>query len=252
MYAGLLRFALPLLLAPVVMAQQPITFIGDSDFVDDSGQTPPKSSFVLDFGPFGGLTTAEIDKTEYVIELNAQTGRAQFLNYYQEADALLLPGGISTGRLTIRIEQAGEGTYDPATGVFNTSDLYAIYFDGDLSAFGISSPFLLEGTSTGTALFTAPTRGRILQQWDGGSFLPNPAAPGQFIPFSYRCNVNTNFVSRLPGQIAVDTDGALSDPANVNNTGLLLTGPFCGNCGQIGMLGGLVMVAGLAFMRRRL
>lgn len=153
------------------------------------------NSFTLTFDDaFGGARTAEITQSQITLDI-CDDGTARFSDYYQEVDSLTLPGGFETGDLTILIPpgQSQPQSWNPATGEFTTLDLYAIHFDGDLSAFGISSPFVLPGSSGGVVSYDTPTAGRISMNWAGGAALPNPIDPTQFIPFTYTCQVNLAF-----------------------------------------------------------
>jgi hypothetical protein len=169
------------------------------------------NAFVLDFGPFGGTRTANITYAEVTLEVCDFTGEARFLDYYQEAGELILPDGTSTGDLTILIRDSQSVFYGPATGMFETSDIYQIHFAGDLSAYQISSPFELPDNSRGIVAFETATDGTIGMEWTGDSALPNPFVPGEYIPFSYACSVNLRFATD-PGC----GGGSSCDPGDVN------------------------------------
>jgi len=157
------------------------------------------NSFVLEFAPeMGGTRTANISRTDMILELCPDTGQARFIDYYQEAEPLILPDGSSTGDLTILVANSQSVGYTVGTGVFETLDLYEIHFAGDLSAFSLTSPFVLPDNSQGTVVYETPGTGTITMQWTGGAALPNPFVPGEFIPFSYTCNVNQRFVVAEP------------------------------------------------------
>jgi hypothetical protein len=127
------------------------------------------------------------------LQVDSETGTARFAHYYQEVDALTLPGGLSTGNLTIEIlEGSSTGTYDYLTGEFTTSETYLVYFEGDLSAFGLESPVAMPGESLGTVQFDG-TDGAIILDWDGAGMLMNPFSPGEYIDFSYFCTLNAQF-----------------------------------------------------------
>lgn len=190
--------------------------------------------FTLDFGQFGGPRTANITSSEMVLEV-CDTGSPHvvFADYYQLVEPLILPDGASTGNMIIRVTQSGAFSYDSETGVFATSDDYAIFFDGDLSAYQIQSPFsFLAQDSTGIITFDMPTEGRVSMAWEGNSALPNPFDPqGPLIPFAYTCAVNARFAVAgncgTTGGCSGDLDGdcstGLSDLtvmlANFGNTG---------------------------------
>ena len=153
------------------------------------------STFTLDFGvELGGVASSRIARTDYELEVDAEMGTARFVRYDQQVDALILPGGFSTGNITIQVvEGSSTGTYDRRTGIFVTSELYAVHFEGDLSAFGLESPVLLPSTSTGFVLLDAQTGGTIGMEWVGEGELANPFDPNSTIQFAYTCEVNTQF-----------------------------------------------------------
>lgn len=152
------------------------------------------SSFTLDFGDMGGIASARIATTNIALEVDPDRGAARFVDYFQEVEPLLLPGGISTGNLTIEIVQGSSvGSYDQLTGEFATEELYAIYFEGDLSAFGLESPVILESTSSGIVTLNADLGSRIAMDWSGDGVLDNPSDPASLIEFSYTCRVSAAF-----------------------------------------------------------
>lgn len=172
----------------------------------DNDQDPNQvSSFTLDFGDLGLVTTAEITQTDYTIELATDDLDAHFVNYQQDVDPLILPGGFSTGAIHIEIvDGSSVGTIDLLNREFATADLYAIHFEGDLSAFELESPVLLPGAATGTFSFDADGKGYISMAWDGQSELQNPADPTQFIVFNYTCAVNTTFAPAALPVLSLD------------------------------------------------
>lgn len=177
-----------------------------------ASQNPDEdNSFTLDFADLGFQTVAHITTTDLILELDADSKTARALDYYQEIDPLTLPGGFSTGNLTVVIQESLGGTYDPDTGVFTTNDLYGIYFDGDLSAFGIESPFVLPGSATGTATYDSDTSGTIDIDWQGQGALPHPADPKMLLPFFYTCRLRTLFLIAGPGDFDADVDVDLED-----------------------------------------
>ncbi len=152
------------------------------------------SAFSLDFGELGGVSSSMIARTDYELEVDAEMGTARFVRYDQEVDPLILPGGFSTGNITIQVvEGSSTGAYDRRTGIFETSELYAVHFDGDLSAFGLESPVLLPSASTGFVLLDAQNGGSIGMAWVGEGELANPFDPKGTIQFAYSCEVNTQF-----------------------------------------------------------
>lgn len=152
------------------------------------------SAFTLDFGEMGGVASSRISQTNYELEVDAEMGTARFVRYDQQVDALTLPGGFSTGNITIQVvEDSSAGTYDRRTGIFVTSELYAVHFEGDLSAFGLESPVILPSTSMGFVLLDAQTGGSIGMEWVGEGELVNPFDPNSTIQFAYTCEVSTQF-----------------------------------------------------------
>ncbi|RIK65735.1 MAG: hypothetical protein DCC65_12065 [Planctomycetota bacterium] len=168
-----------------------------------------ESSFTLDFGEFGGPRSALISQTEFQLDLNPDAApglSAAFASYSQSADPLALPnpfGGddLSTGPLTISIEESYGGTYNSLTGQVTTSDLYRIEFTGDLSSLGIFSPVLLPGTSTGLVTFNGPNSGDIALNWSGTHTIGG-------LSFNYVCATNTTFTPE-PASLALLGLGAM-------------------------------------------
>lgn len=166
----------------------------------------PQSSFTLDFGQ-GSLSSANITATEFELVIDPATGSAQFLRYEQDVEPLLLPdgqgGAVSTGAIRVKICRDGDascasicqafdcsstGAFDRATGAFEIqNDVYRIDFDGDLSVFGITSPFVLPSTSLGGINFATPSDGSTDMDWIGMGLL------AEVIPFSYTCSVHGEF-----------------------------------------------------------
>lgn len=158
-----------------------------------TGDPNVASSFVLDFGDFGN-TTANITQTYMTVDIDAATGGAALVNYSQKVEPLILPGGFSTGHIRVEIVPgSSSGEYDPVTGVFSTTEFYAIYFEGDLSAFGLQSPVYLPGNSVGVIDFETGKSGTLAMQWDGLGQLDNPFDPQHPITFEYVCSVNAVF-----------------------------------------------------------
>src|SRR5262249_42554106 len=141
-----------------------------AEVVIPAGQDPAlTSSFTLDFGVFG-VSNAEIASTTMELAVDPVTEQARLGSYHQQIAPLTLPGGISTGHLTVEIvpgSSAGAFTRGAATGRFNTAEIYRIHFTGDLSAYGMTSPIDLPGASAGVARFTSSTAGTIDMDWDG-------------------------------------------------------------------------------------
>jgi hypothetical protein len=148
----------------------------------------------LNFGDFGGVASSIITSTNYELSVDPKLGTARFVNYLQHVEPLTLPGGFNTGAITVEVvADSSAGAYDPLTGVFTTTELYAVYFEGDLSAFNLTSPVLLPSSSTGTLLLDPVAGGEVRMDWNGRGELANPFDPLSSIPFSYVCEVNTLF-----------------------------------------------------------
>lgn len=158
--------------------------------------------FTLNFGEAGGIASGNITSTDYGLEVDPVVGTARLVEYYQEVDSITLFGQFPTGDMIIEVvEGTSEGTYDPETRVFTTSEDYAVHFSGDLSAFGLESPVVLPSTSTGTLdLTTGRFSSHVDLNWNGVGQLNNPADPKNPIEFSYTCEINTNFTARA-GQL---------------------------------------------------
>ncbi len=180
------------------------------------------NGFELDFIDFGFVTEAGIDDTEFVLRVEFTQDGVRFVDYCQNIAPLFLPGpdgtGISTGDILVEIDGSVAQTFDLETGEFVTTDLYAISFDGDLSAFGIESPFILESTSRGTINFDPTpaggdptTTGTVELVWGGESELQNPTDPKVPLRFSYACKVVTEFVVTGIGDTDGDIDVDLAD-----------------------------------------
>jgi hypothetical protein len=173
------------------------------------------NNFTLDFGQFGGTRTANITSTNLVLEI-CDGATARFADYYQEAEPLILPDGTSTGDLTILVNPSRPLSYDAVNGIFTTDDDYQIHFTGDLSAYGIQSPFGFQHQSSlGEVNYVTATTGTIMMSWSGNSALPNPFDPGgPLIPFAYQCAVNASFVTSdgcgPNGGCSGDLDGSCS------------------------------------------
>ncbi|MDO8629833.1 MAG: hypothetical protein Q7R41_05020 [Phycisphaerales bacterium] len=162
-----------------------------------AGQDPSEvSSFALNFGEFGGVASALIARTDFELEIDTAARTARFNRYDQDIDPLMLPGGISTGNIRVEVvPNSSTGAFNPATGEFATSEVYAIHFDGDLSAFNLHSPVLLESNSSGIVALEIESGGSVVMEWSGGSELANPFDPTTLIPFTYTCVVNAAFAA---------------------------------------------------------
>ncbi|MCC7290820.1 MAG: hypothetical protein IT449_02020 [Phycisphaerales bacterium] len=150
--------------------------------------------FSVEFPPeFGGTTTADIVSTHFAIEVDENSGTASIVSWFQHVNPLLI-GGQSTGDITVVLEGGSHGAYTQERvesktleGEFRTEESYAVHFTGDLSGFGIESPFVLPGASTGRVKFDEGDRtGRVSMNWSGEGSLGG-------IPFTYICAVNAVF-----------------------------------------------------------
>lgn len=168
------------------------------------------SSFTLDFGVYGGPRSASITTTEYTLEADPVGQSTRFLSYHQTVDPLLLPDGSSTGNMIVTIQESLPGAYDPGLGTFTTQDMYVIYFDGDLSAYGLTSPVALPGSASGTITYDKDMGGTIFSAWTGQGQLSNPMDPAHPIVFEYACQTQTSFtMTPEPGTLALLGLGAL-------------------------------------------
>ena len=61
--------------------------------------------------------------------------------------------------------------------------------------FGLTSPVLLPGASTGFVALDAQSGGTITMEWAGEGALANPFDPQSLINFTYTCRVNTVFAA---------------------------------------------------------
>lgn len=158
-------------------------------------QTPnPASSFSLDFGDYGGIASAQISQTDFALEIDADLGTAQFTQYQQFVDPLLLFGAFDTGNIRVEVVPGSStGTLNVLTGEFTTQELYDVYFDGNLGALGLTSPVRLPSTSEGILSLSALSGGEVTMAWTGTYQLPNPSIPGTFVSFRYTCAVQAAF-----------------------------------------------------------
>ena len=168
-----------------------------------------QSFFTLDFGAAGGETTGFISNTRVSLAIDVATKIVRIASYHQNVEALMLPGGFSTGAIVISIiPGSSSGEFDPDTGEFTTNEFYEIAFEGDLSAFGLFSPVFLPGASNGI-IENGPNGRTISQAWIGTGQLNNPQNPKQPIIFEYTCEIHTN----VTGQFAA---GDMNCDGNVN------------------------------------
>ncbi|MHC5111910.1 MAG: dockerin type I domain-containing protein [Planctomycetota bacterium] len=160
--------------------------------VNFAQSTEIESGFTLDFGfgP-GGISSALVSDTNFELEIDPIAGTARFVTYSQNVEELFLPtpnGLVGTGEITIEIVASLGGTFDRETGEFSTNDVYAVHFTGDLSAFGIESPFLLPSASSAAVEYDSPNTGTTNLVWDGESEIGGTA-------FRYTCDVSGDFDS---------------------------------------------------------
>jgi hypothetical protein len=151
-------------------------------------------AFTLTFGGLGLVSTSHITSTTYELSVDPFNKTAHFVSYLQHVDPLFLPDGSSTGDITVEVVKgSSRGFFDPLTRTFTTSELYAVHFTGDLSAFGLTSPVLLPSSSTGAVLVDPVSGGEITMDWIGAGELPNPFDASDPLEFDYHCAVNTVF-----------------------------------------------------------
>jgi len=160
-------------------------------------------SFIFGEEP-GQRSTAQITATNFELQVDPIGGGARFVRYDQAIDPLTLPGGFSTGDITVQIVPgSSSGTYNVETGEFQTTELYEISFTGDLSPLGLISPVILPSASAGTV--NGDDNGAIQLLW-GDENVQIGA-----IMFSYTCEVNALFDAALVGDLDRDDDVDLTD-----------------------------------------
>lgn len=151
-------------------------------------------AFTLDFGDLGLQARSNITSTTYELSIDTAHGTARFVSYLQHVEPLILPGGLSTGDITVEIvDGSSTGSFDPLTRTFTTSEMYAVHFTGDLSAFGLTSPVLLPSSSVGELIVDPIQGGEVSMDWSGTGQLSNPFDPSTPLTFTYVCAVNTQF-----------------------------------------------------------
>lgn len=171
---------------------EPLILIGE-----DTPNTP--NYFTVNFPPeLGGPQTADIDSTKLILQVDPEAGTASVLAYHQHVSPLLL-GPFSTGAITVKLAGPSVGVTDlPGqdqfdSGTFDTSESFNIFFAGDLSGFGLQSPFFALSNTSGVVTFRTATRGTIDLMWEGTGEIPNPQNPEEPFTFTYQCFVNTQF-----------------------------------------------------------
>lgn len=160
-------------------------------------------SFIFGTEP-GQRSTAQISDTHFELQVEPVVGSARFVRYDQQIQPLTLPGGYSTGDITVHIVPgSSSGTYDAETGAFSTTEQYEISFTGDLSPIGLFSPVVLPSSSNGTV--TGGDNGTIQLLWGDENVQVGP------LVFSYTCEVNALFDAALVGDLDRDDDVDFTD-----------------------------------------
>lgn len=161
--------------------------------------------FTVNFPPeLGGPQTADIMGTRFMIRLDAEAGTAGFVSWFQRVAPLSL-AGISTGPITVRLADVSTGFFDAPgkgsenEGAFSTTEAYNVHFAGDLSMFGLQSPFFIPSSSTGTITYDkeGARTGIVSMEWTGVGSIPNPFDPANPFTFTYACAVNSRFVTAV-------------------------------------------------------
>ena len=161
-------------------------------------------AFTLSFGGLGLTTSSHITSTTYELRLDPFQGTAHFESYLQHVQPLILPGGFSTGDITVEIVPGSSaGTFDAQSRIFTTSEFYAVSFTGDLSAFGLTSPVFLPSSSTGLVALDPEAGGMVGMDWTGAGELANPFDPANPLTFTYACAVNTVFPADAPNVVGL-------------------------------------------------
>ncbi len=155
----------------------------------------PASSFSLAFpAEYGAPSYAPISQTDFSLEINAAAATARFTDYEQFVTPLTLPGPVSTGDIHVVVQpDSSHGTLNVLTGEFTTHEVYDVYFDGDLSAYGFYDSVPVPSTSVGTVKVSALTGGEVHMAWEGTYMLYNPYDPANPIPIRYTCEVHSTF-----------------------------------------------------------
>jgi hypothetical protein len=176
-----------------VEASAQSTQAGPLSIVTNEDPAEP-GAFTLSFGGLGLNAQSNITSTTYELSVDTVQGTAHFVSYLQHVQPLILPGGFSTGDITVEIVAgSSSGSFDTLTRTFTTSELYAVHFTGDLSAFGLTSPVFLPSSSTGALAVDAVAGGAVTMDWSGSGELANPFDPANPLTFTYTCAVNTVF-----------------------------------------------------------
>ena len=144
--------------------------------------------FTVNFPPeLGGPQTADIVRTVFAISVDPDAESASILSWYQQVNPLLL-GGVDTGNILVTLADDSNGRFSQQDnmGEFITEEVYAVHFEGDLSQFGLESPFIVPSSSSGTVEFDGNGGGTISMDWGGEGQI------GDFT-FTYACAVNATF-----------------------------------------------------------
>lgn len=196
------------LLSIGVLAGMAVAAVADDQFLITEQDTGVRSFFTLDFGKFG-QTQGEVSDTRFLFRIDRTNNTAGFITYNQNIDSLTLPGGFETGDIHVTIVPGSStGTFNPDTGEFETQEDYLVFFEGDLSKFGITSPILLPSASSGTITFDDPRSGGVTQVWEGEGELQNPFDPTDPLIFTYTCTVESDHNQVDRGDL--NCDGAVN------------------------------------------
>lgn len=196
------------LLSIGVLAGMACAAVADDQFLVAVQDVKVRSFFTLDFGEFG-QSEGEVSETRFLFQIDRSDNTAGFITYNQNIDSLTLPGGFETGDIRVTIVPgSSSGTFNPDTGEFETQEDYLIFFDGDLSEFGIKSPLLLPSASSGTISFSDPRSGGVTQIWEGEGELENPFDPKNPLIFTYTCTVESDHSQVDRGDL--NCDGAVN------------------------------------------
>src|SRR6185503_20871590 len=73
-------------------------------------------AFTLNFGDVGIEARGNITSTNYELSVDPVQGTARFVRYLQHVQPLALPGGISTGDITVEVVAGSStGSFDAST-----------------------------------------------------------------------------------------------------------------------------------------
>jgi hypothetical protein len=168
-----------------------------------------QTSFSLNFPALGINSSSKVFYTRFKLDIDEDAGTARFASYEQEIEPLILPLGISTGTLRVRIQNS-DGTFNKATKTFETTDDYNITFTNDLTLFGFESPVVLPSVSQGRITTNADGEQFIEMEWQGEGELENSEKPEEPYQFTYSCAVRSrvaNSADAVPPLPTRDTCG---------------------------------------------